>query len=361
MKQTFFTPGPSQLFPTVKNHIHEGLAHNIGSISHRSELFQSLYSSLCNSLQRLFGIPQEYSIFVVSSGTEAMERIIQNCVDKKSYHFFNGTFSKRFYQTAIDMQKQPEKYEVAHGQGYEMERVSIKNDIELICMTHNETSTGVMIPEEFIYNVKRAYPDLLLAIDIVSSVPYVALDYKKIDIAFFSVQKGFGLPAGLGVIVLSPRAIERASFLLARGKTVGASYRRFTDMKAYAARYQTKETPNVFAMYLLGKVLDDLNTIGIEKIRKKTDKNAAFIYDIFKKHQKTYETFVQDPMWQSKTVLVAKVSGGSQRIIQEANEQGFVIGSGYGEYKKTHIRIANFPAHSTSIMRLLGEKLSTLA
>src|SRR5258706_11076525 len=101
MNKIYFTPGPSQLYPTVRKHIDEALAEDIGSISHRGKKFEELFSQTVTNLRMLLKVPQTRRIFFLSSGTEAMERVIENCVKKESFHFVNGSFSKRFFDTAV--------------------------------------------------------------------------------------------------------------------------------------------------------------------------------------------------------------------------------------------------------------------
>ena len=50
----------------------------------------------------------------------------------------------------------------------------------------------------------------LLAVDAVSSLPYPDFDYTKLDSVFFSVQKGFGLPSGLGVWMANDKCLAKA-------------------------------------------------------------------------------------------------------------------------------------------------------
>src|SRR5579864_2740300 len=181
MHKIFFTPGPSQLYPTVKNHLEQAFEENIGSISHRSNQFEELFSLTVENLRKLMHIPQKHHVFFLGSGTEAMERIIENCVEKESFHFVNGSFSKRFFITAQELKKEPQKIEVEFGEGFSLSTPNnpkIPNSTELICFTHNETSTGVMLPIEPIYQIKRNFPKSLIALDIVSSAPYADLDYS---------------------------------------------------------------------------------------------------------------------------------------------------------------------------------------
>ena len=51
MKDMFFTPGPSELFFTVEDHIKNGFKKNIYSISHRSTEFKKIYEECTSNLK----------------------------------------------------------------------------------------------------------------------------------------------------------------------------------------------------------------------------------------------------------------------------------------------------------------------
>src|SRR5690606_11054035 len=114
-----------------------------------------------------------------------------------------------------------------------------------------------------------------------SSLPYPAYDYSKIDSTFFSVQKCFGLPAGLGVWIVNEKCIEKANSMLAKGLSIG-TYHTLPSLLSKGKVNQTPETPNVFSIYLLGKVLEDMNRKGVDTIRKETESKAAMIYEYLK-------------------------------------------------------------------------------
>ena len=122
MKKIFFTPGPSQNYTTIEKHIKRALADNILAISHRSKLFQEIYADTVKNLRELLKIPDNYSVFFLSSATEAMERVIENCVESKSFHFVNGSFSERFFLTAGETSRHPEKFETKWGEGFNFKK-----------------------------------------------------------------------------------------------------------------------------------------------------------------------------------------------------------------------------------------------
>jgi phosphoserine aminotransferase len=343
MKDIYFTPGPSALYSTVFGHIQEAWKNDICSISHRSNTFKQIYQNTNSSLRGLLNIPDDFNIFFLASATEAMERIIENCVEDTSFHFVNGAFSKRFYTIAKELKKNPQKVEMEFGNGFDFSNLTIPEKTELICFTQNETSSGVLTPLENIYEIKRLYPEKLFAVDIVSSVPFVNVDYSKIDCVFFSVQKGFGLPAGLGVLVVNNKCLEKSMALKKKNVNIG-SYHNFLSLKEQGEKFQIPETPNVLAIYLLGKVCKDLIEFGIEKIRKETEIKADMLYDFFEQY-KNFEPFVKKEAIRSQTVIVANSFVDSEVVINKLRQKGFVVGTGYKEYKNSQIRIANFPTH----------------
>jgi len=356
MTKIFFTPGPSQLYPTVSTHIEEALENNIVSISHRSKQFEELFSLTVMNIRKLMNIPENYHIFFLSSGTEAMERVIQNCVEKESLHFVNGSFSKRFYETAGELGKDAKKIEVEWGKGFDFSLVETRHGVSLHCFTHNETSTGVMLPLKPIYAIKKQNSDKLIVLDIVSSAPYADVDFHYLDCVFFSVQKLFGLPAGLGVIIVSPQAMEKAEYLQNKNISIG-SYHSFSSLLKYAQKNQTPETPPVFHIYLLNKVIENMLQIGIETIRKQTDEKAKMIYDFLDSHKKL-SAFVENKQFRSPTVITVQTDEHTQKIKKYLEEKGIIVGSGYGKNKDVQIRIANFPAVTKRDIKRLLQYLS---
>ena len=356
MINTFFTPGPSQNYKTLKKHVMNALNENVASISHRGKKFQDIFLETTNQLRELLDIPKEYHIFFLSSATEAMEKIIENCVEKHSYHFINGAFAKKFFDIAVELKKEPHKYEVDLGTSFYFNNIKIPKNVELICFTQNETSTGTMIEMKNIYQIKKQYPEKLIALDIVSSAPHVDVNYKKIDCTFFSVQKCFGLPAGLGVLIVSPRAIKKSDYLQKNGINIG-SYHNFNNLLKYANKNQTVETPNVLLIYLLGKITADIKKIGIKKIREQTEEKAELLYSFFEQNS-AFELFVKNKKDRSKTIIVVKTKTNSKSVIKKMEKQNLLIGKGYGQLENKYIRIANFPTHSLNDVKKLLKELN---
>ena len=352
-----FTPGPSQLFYTVQDHVREAFKIGIPSLSHRSNAFELIYGDVKAGLRELLGVPSEFHIFFTGSATEIWERSIQNLVEKNSAHFVNGAFSKRYCEIAGQLGKSVFKVEAPLGSGF-TEQFTLPEQTELIALTHNETSTGVALPNSFINSFKDNYPEALIVVDAVSSLPYPNFDYNKIDSVFFSVQKGFGLPAGLGVWIVNEKCLAKAEKISKAGGAIG-TYHSLPTLLAIGKKNQTPETPNVLGIYLLSKVIQDFNRRGIKVIRQETEYKAAILYQALENHGLA-KPLVKDKALRSQTVIVAECGDNTERVAKHLAKVGLLAGDGYGENKKTQLRFANFPTHSKEQFELLVDSLNLM-
>jgi len=342
----YFTVGPTELFPVTKKFIAEAIEYDVLSISHRSNIFKDFYNTAEDGLRKLLNIPDSHLIFFYSSATEIMERIIENCVLKTSYHIINGAFSERFYEIANELNKETYLIKIDWGRGFYGKDIKGLDKAEVICITQNETSTGVFIPLEEIYKIKEKYPDKIIAIDIVSSAPYIEIDFSKIDIAFFSVQKGFGLPAGLGVCILSRNCIDKAELIKNQGVSIG-SYHNFLNVYNKSLDKQTVETPNVFCIYLLSRVVNYLIQERLDNITRRVKSNARKIYE-FLDQSEYFKPFVKEDYFKSYTTIVIECKIKSNVVLDYLYKNGLVLSNGYGKFEGKHIRIGNFGMHDNS-------------
>lgn len=359
MHYTYFTPGPAAMYPTVEQHYKAAFDQQLGSISHRSAKFRAIYQHTAEQLSELLNIPKGYGIFFTGSATEIWERLIQNTVEQESYHLVNGSFSQKFYDFSCQLGRFAHKFEKDFGQGFDYQEITIPEYTELICTTANETSSGAAMQVADIHKLKRSHKSKLLAVDMVSSAPHPDFDYDLIDSALFSVQKCFGMPAGLGVWIAKPSCLDKALKISEKNVSIG-TYHSLPSLWKNFEKYETPETPNVLAIYVLGKVAEDMNKIGVKNIRKQTEKKAKTLYD-FVAASDRFSAFVKEERHQSQTVVVANVQGmSSSELIDKVKEKGMIVGSGYGAHKGSQIRIANFPAVDQEQVESLIEALKAV-
>ncbi|MBS1486289.1 MAG: aminotransferase class V-fold PLP-dependent enzyme [Bacteroidetes bacterium] len=352
-----FGPGPSQIYFTVEDHLRKAFREGIPSLGHRTQAFESIFKNTTENLRTLLGAPADFHVFFAASATEIWERSIQNLVIEKSFHLVNGSFSNRYFEIATLLGKSAEKITAPLGEAFSSD-VKVHPDTELIGLTHNETSTGVSLSMDFVNQFRTTHPHSLIVVDAVSSLPYPQFDYTKIDSVFFSVQKGFGLPAGLGVWLVNERCMAKAESLLAQGHRIG-TYHSLPFYLQNAKKNQTPETPNVLGIYLLGKVVEDFLRRGIQTIRKETEYKSAILYQILDNHP-FLSGFVKDKKTRSQTVIVANTGEKTDWLNNELTKMGIQPGDGYGANKKTQLRFANFPAHSKEQYEWLVDSLEKL-
>lgn len=317
-----------------------------------------MYAQTVEHLKAVLNLPEGYRVLFLGSATEAFERIAYNLVQQHSFHFVNGSFSQRFYNYLVAAQKQPEAYEVPFGQAFDLTAAAPTVAPELVAFTQNETSNGVAWPLDKIAELRTQFPEALIAMDGVSGLPQPAVDFSQVDTALFSVQKGFGLPAGLGVWIVNERCVERMQALKQQGQMIGAHHDLATLIK-YGDKHQTAETPNVLLIYLLGRVCEDLLNRGMDKVRAEGKAKMNRLYDFVDEHPQL-DIFVTDSAWRSETVIVAKTEMTSSEVNKHLAEFGMQVGQGYKDHKETQLRIANFPGHTMEEITALIERLKTI-
>lgn len=341
--QTSFMVGPTAISAEVYDDLASLSSHRIVEISHRGQECTDLIRDTIAEIRKFFEVPEGYTVLFAGSATDIWDVITNNLIREKSFHFCNGNFSKAFYRCASSWKGETLKNEVNWGELNDY-TVDIPNDMELIALAYNETSSCVSCKAEDIYKLRMAHPKKLLAVDITSIAGVASFQIENADIWYLSVQKGLGLPSGLGVMILSPAAMKKADEMKKDGSCVGCF--QLTDLKAKMDEsFQTVQTPNILNIFLLKQQLTRWNhNGGIAPIEKRTRERAVKIYSFFEGHP-LYKPFVKNKAHRSFATVCIK---GKEEDIAKAHKKmeakDFKIGTGYGELKPTTFRIANYPA-----------------
>jgi phosphoserine aminotransferase len=347
-----FYPGPSRVHDEIPGYVKD--AHKLGmlSINHRSDDFVKMSEKTIRLLKQRLDIPKNYTVFYTTSATECWEIIAQSVITERSYHLYNGSFGQKWfdYTKRIRPLAEPMPFDVNEKLDPRKLIFDLKEGV--ICLTHNETSNGTQVSNAIIKGIKKNNPSYLLAVDATSSMAGVKLDFKAADIWYASVQKCFGLPAGLGLMICSPQAMERVAAVNEKNH-----YNSLTFMAEMMARWQTPFTPNVLGIYLLMRVLEDMPPIGTTHAKTVARYEA---WTTFLKKRKTIGHLVSDEAVQSHTVIPVRADAAViTRIKAQAKKAGFLLGEGYGTFKPETFRIANFPALKDREIKALMKFLET--
>lgn len=348
-----FNVGPSKIYPEVRQFLTDAYDNHILSISHRSKEFDVFSEKCLQLLHDKLNIPSDYTILYTGSATESWEIISQDIVTNKAVHFFNGEFGKKWYEYAKFINPRTVGYKYDEKEVINLSNDEISSDTEMLAFTLNETSTGTKVDKNVINEAKNAFPNALIAIDTTSCIGGVAIDFAIYDVIYGSVQKCFGLPAGLGLLIVSPKAIEKA-----KQKNVIGRYNSLLTMLEQIKKFQTNYTPNVLNIYLLYRILE-IRQANIEidtLVRKRSNEWYNFIPTL-----QGFHLYITNKNVQSDTVITVGASAENIiKIKKEAKLAGIELGSGYGSLKDTTFRIANFPSITETEIETLKTFLSNI-
>lgn len=332
-----FSPGPSKVYDALPIYLKEAYDQGILSANHRSALFMHLYQETEELLKEKLDVPEDYKLLFTPSATENWEIIAQSVVEKSSFHIFSGAFGKKWFGFAQHLDPNTQSYQLDKDHLLDVNSLEVGDEFDLIAVTQNETSNATQVSNELIGKLGEKFPNKMIAVDTTSSMAGIYLNFQLADIWYASVQKCFGLPAGLGLLILSPTAMEKV-----HSKGESGRYNSLSLMLENAKNYQTHYTPNVLGIYLLNRSLKDIPfiTSTSAKTEERMKKLEATILE-----SESLHFLIQNPKTRSKTVL--GISGKEEFINQvkkSAEAEGMQMGSGYGALKPTSFRIANFPA-----------------
>lgn len=334
MQKKLFIPGPVD----VAEDVLEKMATPM--IGHRSKEASALQRRISDKLRKVFYTNEEI-ILSTSSGSGLMEGAIRSCTAKRAAVFSVGAFGNRWYEMATSNNVPADKFEVEWGKPTTPELVDevlSTGKYDLITITHNETSTGIMNPVEEIAEVMKKYPEVVYCLDTVSSMggTKIEVDRLGVDICITSTQKALALPPGMSICSMSQKAVERAKKVPNRGM-----YFDLLALYDYIQKkdYQYPSTPSLSHMFAMDYQLDKMLDEGLEN-RFKRHKECA---EIVRNWAKEYFDIFTDEGYLSNTLTVIKNTRNINvsELNKELGNRGYQISNGYGKLKDNTFRIAH--------------------
>ncbi len=175
--------------------------------SHRAKIGKEKLKRAIDLTREVLEVPAGYRIGIVpASDTGAVEMALWSLLGARPVTTISWeSFGETWTGDVINQLKLKDvtKLAATYGEIPDLSKVDPASDI---VFTWNGTTSGVRVPNADWISAKR---EGLAICDATSAAFAQPLDWPKLDVVTFSWQKALGGEAGHGMLVLSPRAVER--------------------------------------------------------------------------------------------------------------------------------------------------------
>ena len=174
--------------------------------SHRAAPGKAKLLEAIETTREILGVPADYKIGIVpASDTGAYEMAMWTMLGERPAEMVAWeSFGAGWVTDAVKQLKIEHTVHTAdYGQIVDMASLNYDNDV---CFTWNGTTSGVRVPNGDVIPADRKG---LTLCDATSAAFAMELPWDKLDVTTFSWQKVLGGEAAHGMLILSPRAVER--------------------------------------------------------------------------------------------------------------------------------------------------------
>lgn len=296
-----FSSGPCAKPPT---HDLARLASAPLGRSHRAAPGKAKLLEAIETTRDILGVPADYRIGIVpASDTGAFEMAMWSLLGDRPAQmvawesFGAGWVTDVAKQLKIDHSVHTAEY----GQIVDMTALNYDNDV---CFTWNGTTSGVRLPSGDAIPTDRKG---LTLCDATSAAFAVDLPWDKLDVTTFSWQKVLGGEAAHGMLILSPRAVERLESY-APAWPLPKIFRLTKGGKLIEGIFkgETINTPSMLCVEDYLQALDWAKSIGgLPGLIARADANTAAINAFVESHN-WINFLASDPATRSNTSVCLK-------------------------------------------------------
>lgn len=334
-----FGCGPSKIRPDQALALARANSNLLGS-SHRQAPVKNLVGSVRAGLADLFTLPDGWEIVLGNGGSTMFWDVATfGLIDQRSQHYVFGEFSSKFAEAASAAPHLADPDTVRSEPGRHPSIEPAADGVDVVALTHNETSTGVSM------ELLRPSGDALVVVDATSAAGGLAWSPSDVDVYYFAPQKCFASDGGLWLAACSPAALERIRTINASGRWVPASL----DLKIAldnSLSNQTYNTPALATLVLLDEQIRwMLDHGGLEWSIDRCLKSSTHLYTWAA--ASAYATpFVTDPVQRSAVVGTIDLDDAvrADDINTALRVNGIVDTDSYRKLGRNQLRIGMFPA-----------------
>ncbi len=281
--------------------------------SHRSPIGKQALELACTQSKELLGLPDDYRIGIVpASDTGAVEMALwsllgQRGVDVLAWETFGKTWVSDI-KNQLKL-KNVREYTADYGLLPDLSKVDFNNDV---VFTWNGTTSGVKVPNsDWIPDDREG----LTICDATSAVFAMELPWEKLDVVTYSWQKVLGGEGAHGMLILSPRAVERLESYTPPWP-LPKIFRLTKDGKLIEGIFKGS-TINTPSMLCVADYLDVLNWVqeigGLPATIARSNANLKAVKDFVDQHE-WINFLAQDPATISNTSICLSLDASEDQV-----------------------------------------------
>jgi 2-aminoethylphosphonate-pyruvate transaminase len=336
-RTVLLNPGPVNVSPRVAQALLRG------DLCHREREFAQLQTRVRELLCQAFVPGGEHTaVLLTGSGTAALEAAVASSLSpgRKMLVVNNGVYGERMAQMAsihgFDCTELPSPWMIPPDPTLLDRRLREDPAIEVVCLVHHETTTGLLNPVAAVCEVTRRH-GCVLVLDSISG-----LGGEEIDVAALGVGLCVGtankciqgLP-GISFVLVDQREMERMQAIPPR-----TLYLHLPMLYHHQERQSTPFTPAVQVMYAFDEALQELLEEGVPQRVLRYRTASGFLRRGFE--QLGLKCLLPaDLRSNSITSLELPARFSYERLHDALKAHGYVIYAGQGDLAARIFRVAN--------------------
>ncbi|MEM8822863.1 MAG: phosphoserine transaminase [Pseudomonadota bacterium] len=271
--------------------------------SHRAAVGKAKLKAAIDRTKALLSVPDDYRVGIVpASDTGAYEMAMWTMLGARPVTMLAWeSFGAGWVTDAVKQLKLDATIlEAPYGQLPDLSKIDFQTDV---CFTWNGTTSGVRVPNGDWIPTDR---EGLTFCDATSAAFAMDLPWDKLDVTTFSWQKVLGGEGAHGVLILSPRAVERLESYTPDWP-LPKIFRLTKGGKLIEGIFEgaTINTPSMLCVEDYLVALDWAEAVGLEGLIARADESAAHIW-VFCDSRDWVANLADDPATRSTTSVCLK-------------------------------------------------------
>jgi len=291
--------------------------------SHRAAKPKAQLKDAIDRTARVLGVPAGYRVGIVpASDTGAFEMAMWSMLGARPVDVLVWeSFGQGWATDATKQLKLADCRVITADYGRIPDLGQVRKDAD-VCFTWNGTTSGARVPDaDWIADDREG----LTFCDATSAAFAQDLPWARLDVTTFSWQKAMGGEGGHGILILSPRAVERLESF-APPRPLPKIFRLTRGGKLIEGVF-AGETINTPSMLCVADCLDALEWVeaigGADATRARADASAAAL-QAWADRTPWIENLAADPATRSNTSVCLKITDPAFAALDEAGQRDFV-------------------------------------